>query len=271
MAANRANWDSRVPVHLGPNGYELESLISGKRFSSPNVMLDMEYLGDITGLQVVHLQCHIGTDTMSLARHGAHVTGLDFSLDSVVAARSLATRMGIDARFVHANVYDAAGALGETYDLVYTGIGAINWLPDISAWARVVAACLRAGGRLHITEGHPMLYTFTEESTPDHLEVGLPYFETAEPTRWEHSTSYSGDGTPIASPVCYEWNHGLGEIVQAVIDAGMRITLLKEHRTLPWEFWPWMVPAEGMIDQFRLPDRRDLVPLSFTLQAAKER
>jgi 2-polyprenyl-3-methyl-5-hydroxy-6-metoxy-1,4-benzoquinol methylase len=170
VAINRANWDSRVPHHVV--GYDLESFRSDPQFISEVVRFDQVRLGSVAGLDVVHLQCHIGTDTLSLSRLGARsVTGLDFSAPALAAAAQLASECGARIDYVESELYDAVSALGaERFDLVYTGIGALCWLPDIRRWAHVVAKLLRPGGRLFIREGHPVLGSVSEPR-PDGLLV----------------------------------------------------------------------------------------------------
>ena len=175
---NRASWDERAPAHAASRDYAVERFASDPGHLSEVVRFDLPLLGDIGGLRGVHLQCHIGTDTVSLARLGADMTGLDFSPASLAEARRIASLAGADVRFVEAEVYDAAGALGpEPFDLVYTGIGALCWLPDIARWARVVAGLLRPGGRLFIREGHPMLWALDDPRPDGLLAVEYPYFE----------------------------------------------------------------------------------------------
>lgn len=138
-AANRANWDDRVPIHLGADEYRVEALIRDPKLLSAVVTHDRAVFGDVRGRTLLHAQCHIGTDTLSWARLGAQVTGFDFSADAIAAARSLATRMALPARFIEAELYAAADIIPESFDLVYTGVGAICWLPDIAGWARMMA------------------------------------------------------------------------------------------------------------------------------------
>jgi 2-polyprenyl-3-methyl-5-hydroxy-6-metoxy-1,4-benzoquinol methylase len=153
---NRAWWDERAAAHAA--ALDDEWYVADPSFLSQVVRFDLPRLGTISGLRGVHLQCHIGTDTVSLARLGASMTGLDFSAAAVEQARRLADRIGSDARFVQAEVYSAAEVLGRgAFDLVFTGIGALCWLPDIRRWAQMVADLLRPGGRLFLREGHPML------------------------------------------------------------------------------------------------------------------
>ena len=269
MEANRRNWNARVPVHTGPDGYDLDFMVNDSEAICEVVAFDVERLGDLTGLDVVHLQCHIGPDTISLARLGANVTGLDLAEDAIEAARELAQRCDADVRFVEANVYDAVDALGATYDLVYTGIGALNWLPDIASWARVVAALLRPGGRLHLFEGHPVGWCISDDSGPDDIRLEYPYFRPDAPLRFEETTSYLGSGT-VAEPVSYEWSHPLSEVIQGVLDAGLELTGFEEHRVVPWRQFPWFEHLPGTYDWSQLPEaQRDIVPLTYTLQARK--
>lgn len=262
-AANLRNWESRVPVHAASRTYDLSGLAADPERLSPVVAFDAAWLGELTGLDVAHLQCHIGTDTISLARLGARTTGVDFSPQALAVARDLAGACGVDVRFVESELYTVPGVLGRDFDLVYTGVGALCWLPDIAGWARVVAGLLRPGGRLYVRDEHPMLSTLYDARDGDLLRVALPYFEGG-PLRWEQEETYT-DGPPVASPELFVWNHGLGEIVQAVLDAGMTVTALREHEECEWQALPRLVEAPD--GRYRLPEGSDSVPLMFTLEA----
>lgn len=265
--ANRRNWDERAAIHVRSRTYDRQAYLGDPAHLSSVVRFDTGYLGDVSGLDAVHLQCHIGHDTLSLARLGATVTGLDLSAASIAAARDLFTATGTPGRFEVAQVYDAVGVLGERYDLVYTGVGALNWLPDIDRWAGVVSALLRPGGRLYLREGHPMLWTLDDEATDGALQVRYPYFETAEPTAFDETTTYTGDDDTIRNTRTYEWNHALSEIVTALLDNGLTLTTFREHRGLEWPMFPQMVEKDG---QYWFPDhQRDLVPAMYTLIARR--
>jgi SAM-dependent methyltransferase len=265
-AANWQNWESRVPVHVASETYDVSGLLADPQRLSQVVAFDAPHLGDVTGLDVVHLQCHIGTDTLSLARLGARVTGLDFSPGALAVARDLAARAGAPITFVESELYGAPDALGrEQFDLVYTGIGALCWLPDVRRWAEVVAALLRPGGRLYLREGHPVLWA-TEELEPGRLELRYPYFETSEGTRFDEPKTYT-DGPDLAAPVTYQWNHGLGEIAQAVLDAGLTLTRIAEHAEVDWPAYPWFEPTGT--GHWRMPGDRSIVPLEYTLEARR--
>jgi SAM-dependent methyltransferase len=268
-ALNLANWEARVPLHLGPGGYDVAGF-ADPRYLSGVVRYDLPRLGDITGLDVVHLQCHIGTDTVSLARLGPQsVTGLDFSPSALAAATALAARGGADVRFVECDTYDAARVLGTgCCDLVYTGIGAVCWLPDIRRWAVVVADLLRPGGRLFMREGHPMLDTLSDTRADDLLVVHYPYFETAG-TMFTESSTYGGAGT-VSAPQGVSFNHGLGEVFTALTDAGLTVTALEEHREVPWNaLGEAMVPSTEFDGEFVLAENPERLPLTYTIQAHK--
>jgi SAM-dependent methyltransferase len=269
MAANRRMWDERAPAHAASPGYCVARLVDDPQYISDTVAFDLPRLGRLDGLDVVHLQCHIGTDTVSLARLGARsVTGLDLSPASLVAAASVAQRCGIELRLVEGDVYAAAELLGETYDLVYTGIGAINWLPDIRGWAQVVADVLRPGGRLFIRDAHPMMNTLAQARPDGLLVVEYPYGGHAEPLYFNESGTYVETDVVLVETESYEWNHRLSDIVQAVIDAGLTVRQLVDHDSVPWEFLDGQMEQIGG-GEWRIADRPERVPHSFTLQAVK--
>jgi SAM-dependent methyltransferase len=266
---NRASWDERVPAHAASPDYDVARFSADPAFLSRVVRFDLPLLGDISGLRGVHLQCHIGTDTISLARLGASMTGLDFSAPALTQARRLADLTGADATFVQADVYDAVDMLGAgRFDLVFTGIGALCWLPGIRAWADVVAALLRPGGRLFIREGHPVLWALDETRADDLLVLTEPYFERAEPLVWEQGGTYVRTDVTFEHNTAILWNHGLGEIVTALLTAGMTITGLSEHDSVPWEALPGKM-TRSAAGEWRLTDRPWRLPLSYTLQAVK--
>ncbi|MGH8891016.1 MAG: class I SAM-dependent methyltransferase [Acidothermaceae bacterium] len=270
FAINRANWDERAPAHAASPDYQLHRFVDDPRHLSEVVRFDVPRLGDITGLRGVHLQCHIGTDTISLSRLGAHMTGLDFSPASIAEARALAKRANADVDFVESNVYDAVNALGaEQFDLVFTGIGALCWLPDVKRWADVVAALLKPGGRLFIREGHPMLWTLADTSSADDkLLVEYSYFETVEPLVFDEGGTYVETDVVFTTTTSHSWNHGLGEIITALLDAGLRITQFVEHDSVPWNALPGVMEKSGP-DEWSLIERPNRVAMSYTLQAVK--
>lgn len=266
---NRLNWDERAAPHAASPGYAVERFVADPAYLSDVVRFELPRLGDVAGLDAVHLQCHIGTDTLSLARLGARMHGLDFSAAALEQARALAERTGVEIPYVEARVQDALAVLPPaSFDLVYTGVGAVCWLPDIREWARVVAGLLRPGGRLFLRDGHPMLWALDDLRT-DALVVRYPYFETAEPVVFDEPGTYVETDVEFRHTRSASWNHGLGEIVTALFDAGLRLTMLVEHDSVPWEALEGRM-HEGDDGEWRLTEGRDLVPLSYTIQAVKE-
>jgi SAM-dependent methyltransferase len=270
LEINRANWDERAPAHAASPGYAVQRLIDEPARLSEVVRFDRPLLGDIRGLRGVHLQCHIGTDTLSLARMGATMTGLDFSPASLAEARRIAARAGIAIDYVEAEVYSAVEALGGPgqFDLVFTGVGALCWLPDIDRWAGVVADLLRPGGRLFMREGHPVLWALADDRDDDLLVLNYPYFQQAEPLVWDDGGTYVETDREFEHTLTKEWSHGIGEIVTAILDHGLVLTTLKEHDTVPWDAIPGRMTkiADG---EYQLADRPERLPHSYTLQAVK--
>jgi SAM-dependent methyltransferase len=269
-SANRASWDERAPAHARSPDYAVERFIEDPSFISGVVSFDAPLLGDIAGLRGVHLQCHIGTDTVSLARLGAHMTGLDFSPAALHEARRLAAATGADVDFVEAEVYDAVRVLGEErFDLLYTGVGAICWLPDIGRWAEVVERLLAPGGRFFMREGHPMLWTLEDGRSDSLLVAKYPYHRQQGALVFEDDTTYVQTDTAFSHNSHHVWNHGLGEIISALLGRGLRVTGLVEHDSVPWEALPGQM-QELPGREFRIAEEPSRVPHSYTLQAVKE-
>lgn len=276
-AANQENWDERAVLHAG-GGYNLEPLRTDPAHVSPVVAYDLPYLlphlpavhstsgtADLSGLDLCHLQCHIGTDTVSFARLGARVTGLDFSPEALKAARALADELGHDVRWVEGDVLEAATIVENQFDVVYTSIGTICWLNDLAAWARQIAALLRSGGVFYIRDGHPSLYIFDEMVHPP--APRYRYFPNGLAQSWDDDTTYAGDGK-LTSTRTYEWPHPISEVVNALLAAGLRLEAMHEGDTLPWAFSNEMVQVgqEGWMWPEPL---RDVIPCTFTLVARK--
>jgi SAM-dependent methyltransferase len=267
-AVNLANWEERAPAHAASPDYGFDRFVSDPSFLSDVVRFDRPRLGDLTGLRGVHLQCHIGTDTLSLARLGARMSGLDFSPAALTEARRLAAATGTDIDFVQSDLYDARAALGdEAFDFVFTGIGALCWLPDIRRWAGIVASLLRPGGRLFLREGHPMLWSLDERVT-DRLAVEFAYFERPEPLVWEDDATYVQTDVKFTATVTHTFSHALSEIVTALLDAGMSLTRFEEHQSVPWEALPGQM-KRGDDGEWQLVDRPWRLPLTYTLHAVR--
>jgi SAM-dependent methyltransferase len=266
-AVNLSNWESRVPLHVA--GYSINALLERPDAVTGVVAFDRERLGDLNGLDVVHLQCHIGTDTISLARLGARVTGLDFSPSALAAARQLAERAGVEIELIESDVDRAVEVPGAgRFDLVYTGIGALCWLPSITTWGKVVATLLRPGGRLFMREGHPVLWTLSNPRQDGLLVVEFPYFEVAGGTMFHEPKTYVEHEGEVEQPMTITFNHGLGEIVTALLEQGMELTQFVEHRSVPWNPLGNAM-TEGDDQEWRLVEKPERLPLTYTLQAVK--
>lgn len=265
---NRASWDDRAAAHAASPDYAVDRFVADPTFLSEVVTFDVPLLGDIRGRRGVHLQCHIGTDTISLARLGADMTGLDFSGASIAQARQLSQRAHTPVEFVESNVYDALDVLERgAFDLVFTGIGALCWLPSIKHWADVVAGLLRPDGRLFIREGHPMLWALDEARTED-LVADYPYFERQEPLIDDEGGTYVATDVEFTHNLAHSWNHGLGETITALLDVGMQLTGFVEHDSVPWDALPGQMQKDDR-GEWRLADRPWRLAHSYTLQATK--
>ncbi len=238
-AVNRASWDERVPAHAESPDYALARFAEDPSFLSGVVRFDLPRLGDVAGLDVVHLQCHIGTDTVSLPGSAPGSPGWTSAAAAVEQGRAFAAEPGPGRPVRRVRRHDAVQALGGSrFDLVYTGVGALCWLPDIDRWAGVVAALLRPGGRLFLREGHPVLWSIDETRADGLLVVEHPYFERDEPLVWDDGGTYVQTDRTFTRNVTHEWNHGLGEIVTALHRHGLALTMLVEHDSAPWDALP---------------------------------
>jgi SAM-dependent methyltransferase len=254
VETNRRNWDARTPVHLASEFYAVHDHEADRL-----APFEWTELGDVAGLRIAHLQCHLGTDTRCLARAGAYLTGLDFSDAAVDAARELAG--DLDISYVRADVHDAVAAIGGGYDMVYTGKGSLMWLPDLDRWAAVVRDLLKPGGRLYLVEFHPLAWMLDR----DFQLVGNYLDEAVEK---DSARTYT-DGPRLAGDtMTYQWNHALGTLVTALTGAGLRITALHEHPLLAWEQWPGMERDEAS-GWWRLPAHRPRIPLTYSLTAVR--
>ncbi|CAN5679981.1 class I SAM-dependent methyltransferase [soil metagenome] len=267
LATNLANWESRVPLH--EQGYALDRYRQDPELLSDVVRFDRPLLGDVNGLDTVHLQCHIGTDTLSLHRLGARVTGLDFSPAALAVAADLAGDCRAEIDWVESEVYEAVDVLGgERFDLVYTGIGALCWLPDIAEWARVVAGLMRPGGRLFIREGHPMLWSLSDPREDGLLVVEFPYFEVEGGTTFVGTKTYVEADGLVSSSESVQFNHGLGELLTAVMEAGLRLDSFTEHTSVPYNpLGEGMVAIDG--GEWQLRESPERLAVSYTMRATK--
>lgn len=258
---NRANWDERVPIHVDGEFYNLDGVVAGDETLTE---FEVAEVGDVRGKSLLHLQSHIGTETLGWARRGAVVAGLDFSAPAMEAAAALASRIGIaGTRWFTSNVYDAAETLGgEQFDVVYTGKGALVWLPDIVRWAEIAASLVKPGGFLYVTEFHPFGNVLSEE---DGRTVAYDYFDRS-PQVWEGPGTYADFDAKTEQNVSVGFHHGLGEIVSALIGVGLRLEFLHEHDVTLFPQNQVLEKREGF---FRQPEGMPRVPLMYSLRASK--
>ena len=269
LAVNRAYWDDRAPAHAASADYGLARFAADPDALSDVVAFDRPRLGDVASLRGLHLQCHIGTDTLSLHRLGARMTGLDLSPVSIREARALAAAVGADIDYVEAETYRAVEVLGAgRFDLVYSSIGTLLWLPDIARWARTVADLLAPGGRLFIRDTHPMVAALAADG--DVARLAYPYFTQTDPVVFDGDETYVETEAPLQDLPTWEWTHGIGEILSAVLDAGMTITGYEEHDSVPYRALDHlMAPHPELAGELRLAEHPERVAMSFTLMAAK--
>jgi SAM-dependent methyltransferase len=261
--ANRRHWDEVVPVHAASDFYDVPSFKAGETKLKP---VELEELGDVRGKSLLHLQCHFGLDTLSWAREGATVTGIDFSEQAIDTARALAAETGIDAKFLVSDIYALPDNLEGDFDIVFTSYGVKCWLPDIERWAQVAAHFVKPGGTFYIVEFHPFAGVFDDEPNVTDLRVRYPYFPTGEPMRFENDGTYAA-GAKLENRETYEWPHTLGDFVSALIDAGLRIDFLHEFPFMAYQHQPFTeVAPDGNV---RLKYHDGSVPLLFSIKATK--
>lgn len=264
LEANRKRWDELTPLHARSGFYDVQGLRDGGLTLMP---LEQEELGDVAGRSLLHLQCHFGLDTLSWARLGAQVTGVDFSEEAITLARSLSAELGIAADFVRSDLYGLPSVLTGRFDIVYTSYGVLCWLPDLPRWAKVIAHFLRPGGTFYIAEIHPFAYVFRDEKDAEGLEVFYPYFHSAEPLRFQEQGSYAAPGADVFHTVTYEWQHSLGDIVNSLILADLQIEFLHEFPYACERMFPFLrQDREGW---WRLEGHPGSIPMTFSLKATK--
>jgi SAM-dependent methyltransferase len=265
IETNRLNWDERAGIHARDTtgDYMLDRFRAGEDALHE---IEAAELGNVSGKRVLHLQCHIGRDTLCLVRRGAIATGLDFSAVALDVARRLADETGLQARFVQGTVEAAPHLAPGPFDLVFTTWGTICWLPDIRVWAQVIASVLAPGGELYFADTHPGFAVLEERAGM--LTPIYDYDTPADrPLEFRNETTYTGDPTVMTHQSNCEWIHSLSAIMGALIDAGMTITMFHEHEVLPWQGLPFLVPASARL--WRLPDGHARLPLSFSLRARR--
>ena len=223
---NRQNWNERTPIHVRSRSYDLDGFRAGRNNITP---IERAEVGDVSGKSLLHLQCHIGVDTLSWARLGARVTGVDFSEKAIAVARGLSDELGLPARFIHTNVYDLPEVLSDHFDIVFASYGVLCWLHDIPRWAQIAANCVTPGGCFYLAEFHPLVTSVCDNGVEgDTFRMTFPYFPQPDPVYYDPGPTYT-DGDSVTDTGCYEWPYNLGHVVTALCDAGLRIEFLHEH------------------------------------------
>jgi len=259
---NRLNWNDRTAIHANSKFYDVDAFLSDK---NPRIGLDQEELGDVAGRTMLHLQCHFGLDSLNWAKLGAHVTGIDFSDNAIALARSLNDKLGLNARFLCSNIYDAKEVLqGEQFDIVYTSYGVLCWLPDLAGWADLIGSSLKPGGTFYMAEFHPVADVY--EAVDGRLEMRSPYFNQ-EAHRYVSTTTYTGDEDQLEHPVTYQWQHTLSEIVNALIGAGLKLEFLHEFPFTVYNMFPGLMIQDEQ-GRWRIREHNHL-PLLFSVKATK--
>jgi SAM-dependent methyltransferase len=270
IADNRRLWDAWTAIHTTGPFYDVQRF----RDDPADVRIEpweREEVGSVEGKTLLHVQCHFGLDTLSWARLGAaHVTGVDFSEPAIAFATELAAETGLAdrSRFVVSDVYDLPGPLaGETFDIVYTGRGALGWLPDLAPWARAVASFVRPGGIFYVHEGHPVMWALDDDAQQvSALRLGYDYWG-GETLSFPVEGSYADPTADVDAEVEHGWNHSLGEVVTLLAEQGLRVELLDEKRELGWPA-PFLVDRGDGVHVWP-PETPGSLPLMYSLRMRK--
>jgi SAM-dependent methyltransferase len=264
IEANRRHWDEVAPLHAASEFYDVAGFKAGRVAVEP---FEIEEVGSVDGLDLVHLQCHFGLDTLSWAREGAIVTGVDFAPQALATAHALADELGIDARWVESAVYDLPQNLDGLFDIVFTSYGVLSWMPDVARWAKCVAHFVKPGGTFYIAEFHPVSFIFDDATGVDDLVVRYPYFPPAEPLKWDGEGTYAVSAPGLQHRDTYNWPYTIGDVVTSLIGAGLRIEFLHEFPFSTYQFLPitHRLP-DGTV---RLTKHDGSVPLLFSIKATK--
>ncbi|MEH6657545.1 class I SAM-dependent methyltransferase [Leeuwenhoekiella marinoflava] len=252
---NKQTWNQKVQPHLTSDFYNVEAFKKGE--SSLNAY-ELNALPDVEGKSVLHLQCHFGQDTLSWSRRGALCTGIDSSDVAIETAKKLNTELNLNAQFICGNVLDTAELVTQTYDIVFTSYGVLGWLPDLKPWAKMIKTCLKPGGIFYIVEFHPIVWMWDYQKNPPELRYGYMQDELI----YEENTGTYADKDAAITTKEYTWNHGLGAVVSALAEAGLRIEYLKENDASPYNILPNLQKTET---GYELQNK--LYPLIFELKA----
>jgi 2-polyprenyl-3-methyl-5-hydroxy-6-metoxy-1,4-benzoquinol methylase len=255
---NRESWNRRTGYHVQSDFYDTKGFIEGK---SSLKEIELALLGDVKGKRILHLQCHFGQDTLSLARMGATVTGVDLSDAAILEARKLNTQLGLDAEFICCDVYDLPGKLDQQFDIVFTSYGTIGWLPDMDRWASVITHFLKPGGAFVFAEFHPVVWMFDNNFTT----IAYDYANTGPIIETESGTYADRDASFESTYVC--WNHSLGEVISALIGRGLTLTDFQEYDYSPYNCFAGT--EEFSAGKFRIQHLAKHIPMVYSIVAKR--
>ncbi len=259
VAINKSSWNNKVDAHFASEFYDVDGFLRGN--TSLN-SIELDLLGDLQGKRVLHLQCHFGQDTISLARLGAKATGVDLSDKAIERARELAVRAGCSATFVCCNLYELPKHLEEPFDIVYTSYGTIGWLPDLHKWAKIVSIFLKPNGKFVFVEFHPVVWMFDDKFS----KIGYSYFNTGAIIETESGT-YADRDAPITKQYVM-WNHGIGEVLNSLIQSGLAIDAFAEFDYSPYNCFKETVEVEDK--KFRIGHLGNKIPMVYSIVATKK-
>jgi len=267
--ANRAWWNEVTPAHVRSDFYDVPGFLAGRN-TLPQFVLDE--VGNVRGCSLLHLQCHFGLDTLSWARLGATVTGVDFSEASIEQARRLAREAGLQATFVLADVMDMGDRFDSQFDIVFTSGGVLAWLRDLPAWGRAVARALKPGGIFYIAEFHPFMDALDDRRIirqTDDLVLRHPYFDDGRTHVRADEEGWGDYADPgfRSGLATHEWYHSLGEVFEAVTGAGLNVQSFREYPFCTYQSRAGMVRSEDGL--WRMPEGVLQVPLMFSIRACK--
>jgi len=264
LRANRDMWNRLAPIHAASDFYENEAFLESQCTLDP---IEVEEVGEVKGKSLLHLQCHFGQDTLSWARRGAKVTGVDFSGEAIKIAKALSHKINVPAKFVCADLNSLPRKLSGKFDFVFTSGGVLTWLPELDSWGKIIRRYLKPGGFFYIREFHPFAYTFDDREHITRPEICQPYFRTDQPLQFENSGSYA-DRTADHQSTSYEWPHSLAEIFGALIDAGLKIEFFHEFPFTSYQAFPFLKKDPN--GRWRWPENPGWLPLMFSLKATLE-
>ena len=258
FAANKSLWNQRTAVHKDSAFYDLDGFKKGANVLTP---IELDEIGDVKGKSILHLQCHFGMDTMSLSRMGAKCTGVDLSDEAIKLAKEINEELKLDAKFICCNVYETSTHVMEIFDIVFTSYGTIGWLPDLDPWAKVITERLKPGGYFYMAEFHPVIWMFDDDFT------SIKYhYDNKELIVMEDQPTYTGDKNEIVGRE-YSWNHSISEVLNALINAGLKIEFFNEHTYSPYSNFKNSVETES--GKWHIKGMEGKLPMVYSLRAIK--